>query len=174
MKLGTYQALEDKAFRNTFLDYLDAIEIPIIDYMAIGVQDTISKTSTSIMSRPDWQAAFKSLNLAEYDPVRKAAFNTKSNIFSFNELDYNDSFGNKVMQERRRYGIENGIVLIRRHLGYNFILTLATGYKNFQPYKYLFANQQSINYVFNDLISLIKPVSENFHLFANHPNGDAR
>lgn len=174
MKLGKYHALEDKAFRSTFLDYLDAIEIPVIDYMAIGVQDTLLKTSTSIMSRPDWQTAFKALNLAEHDPVRKAAFNTKTNLFSFNELDYSDSFGSKVMQERRRYGIENGMVLIRRHLGYNFMLTLATGYKNFQPYKYLLEHQQSINYVFNDLISLIKPVSEKFHHTVNHPSDDAR
>ena len=138
MKLGKYKTLSKKAIREVFTDYVDALEIPLIDYVAIGVQDTIHKTSTSIMSRIEWQEAFRKLGLAAYDPVRKASFNTKSNIFSFDELDYQDSYGKEVMKQRRHHEIENGLVIMQKNLGHNFMLTLATGYKNFSPYKFFY------------------------------------
>lgn len=157
MKLGKYKALEQVNLRNVFLSYVDALEIPIIDYVAIGVQDTIYNNSTSLMSREDWQTTFKKLNLANYDPVRKAAFNIKSNLFAFDELDYQDEFGKEVMRQRKLHQIENGFVIMRKNLGYNFMLTLATGFKNFRPYRYFLENETAINKVFDDLIELVSP-----------------
>ena len=175
MKLGKYKALDRRDIRSTFLDYVDALAMPIIDYVAIGVQDTIHRTSTSMMSRLDWQKTFYKLNLAAYDPVRKASFNTNSKIFAFDELDYQDSHGEEVMKQRKLHGIENGLVLIQRKLGHNFMLTLATGFKNFCPYKFLIANQVTINRIFYDLICLIKPLAKEYQIkITTHQNGDAK
>lgn len=170
MKLGKYNPLNEEYTRNTFEQYIDALEIPIIDYVAIGVQDSIHKTSASLMSRPDWQSTFSNLNLAESDPVRKAAFNTKTKFFSFDELDYQDSSGKEVMRQRRRHYIENGIVVMHRNLGHNFMLTLATGYKNFNARKFYLENHRSIKKTFDDLIDLITPCSAEFQtkIIMNH------
>src|SRR3990167_6870435 len=105
MKLGRYTALDQQAIRQTFLNYVDALDIPIIDYVAIGVQDTIAKTSSSMMSRLDWQQAFKEMNFATHDPIRKASFNTHTRMFSFDDVDHQDTQGKEVMKQRRRYDI---------------------------------------------------------------------
>jgi len=162
MKLGNYQSLDKKSTKSVFIDYIGALEIPIIDYVAIGVQDTIHKTSTSMMSRDEWQKTFYTLGLAEHDPLRKASFNTKSNIFSFDDLDYQDSHGKEVMRLRRLYEIENGLVIMRKNLGHNFMLTLATGYKNFSPYKFFIDKHVAIDRIFSDLINLVSPATKKY------------
>ena len=48
MKIGKYDALTKDEVRQVFIDYIDALNMPIIDYFAIGVQDTICKTSELI------------------------------------------------------------------------------------------------------------------------------
>lgn len=157
------------------MDYIDALEIPIIDYVAIGVQDTIHKTSTSMMSRAEWQETFRNLGLAEHDPLRKASFTTKANIFSFDELDYQDSCGSEVMKQRRRHEIENGLVIMRKNLAYNFMLTLATGYKNFSPYKFFIDKHTAIERIFNDLIKLVSPATKEYQTqILNRRVGDAK
>lgn len=176
MKLGKYKAISRCELGNLFLDYVDALGMPLIDYVAIGVQDTIHKTSSSIMSRLDWQDAFHKLGLAEHDPVRKASFNTNAKIFSFDELDCQDSQGKEVMRQRKCYGIENGIVLMRRELDHNFMLTLATGFKHFRPQKFFLENQQAISKVFDDLICLLTPSAKEYQpiQLATHLNVDAK
>lgn len=167
MKLGRYESLDKTSVKDVFMDYIDALEVPIIDYVAIGVQDTIHRTSTSMMSRTEWQTIFRQLGLAARDPLRKASFTAKATIFSFDEIDCQDSCGQEVMRQRRRYEIENGLVLVRKHVGYNFLLTIATGYKNFSPYKFLIDNDTAIKRVFDDLIALVSPVTvayQNHHL----------
>lgn len=157
MQLGNYTALDSIDLRSYFLDYVDALDMPIMDYFAIGVQDKIHKKSTSLMSREDWQKTFKSLNLAKDDPVRKASFNTGIKIFTFDELDHENSAGKEVMRQRKLHDIENGIVMMRRSLGHNFIFTIATGYKGFKPYKFYIDNHQALNRTFDDLVSFITP-----------------
>lgn len=175
MKLGKYEALDKQDIRDIFVDYIDAIEMPIIDYVAIGVQDTIHKTSTSMMSRLDWQKTFRSLQLADSDPVRKASFNTTAKMFAFDELDYQDSCGKEVMRQRRRHDIENGLVLMDRNLGCNFMLTLATGYKNFLPYRFFIDNNQAIDRIFQDLKKLVGPSTKAYQMrLTNHQGGDAK
>lgn len=164
MKLGKYTSLNGQDIKSAFLDYVSALEIPVIDYVAIGVQDSIHKTSTSIMSRPEWQKTFKELNLAEFDPVRKASFNTTSKIFSFDSLDYENSNGKEVMRQRKLHDINNGIVLMQKNLGYNFMLTLATGYKNFDAYKFFIDNHAAMQRVFCDLISLVSPGTKEYQI----------
>lgn len=176
MRLGKYKSINEEYVRDTFDKYINALEIPVIDYVAIGVQDSVHKTSASLMSRPDWQSTFSSLNLAESDPVRKAAFNTKTKFFSFDELDYQDSSGKEVMRQRKRHYIENGIVVMHRNLGHNFMLTLATGYKNFSAKKFYLENHHSIKKIFDDLIDLIIPYSSEFQtkIITNHQDVGAK
>lgn len=174
MKLGKYEAFDKKEVRQVFLDYIDALGMPIIDYVAIGVQDTIHKTSTSMMSRLDWQKTFRSMDLAEYDPVRKASFSTRSKMFAFDELDYQNSYGKEVMRQRRRHEIENGLVIMQRSLGHNFMLTLATGYKNFTPHRFFVENHQAIYRMFNDLITLVSPSTIQYQARIIHRAVDAK
>jgi hypothetical protein len=44
-----YNPIYTEATIDIFEAYINLLDIPIIDYIAIGVQDTISKTSTSII-----------------------------------------------------------------------------------------------------------------------------
>ena len=164
MPLGYYEALDATVLRAQFLDYIDAVDMPLMDYFAVGVQDRIHQTSTSMMSRLEWQQQFHSLNLASDDPVRKASFNTQSNLFTFDSLDHQNSAGEEVMRQRRRHEIENGIVLMRRSLGYNFILTLATGYKNFKPYQFYIDYHDAINRTFDDLTAMVTPSTKKYQI----------
>lgn len=157
MKLGTYTALDQERLRQTFLDYVEMLDIPLIDYVAIGLQNTIDRTSSSMMSRLDWQQIFKNMNLAEHDPIRKASFYTRAKIFSFDDIDYLDNQGKEVMRQRRRYDINSGFVVLDRHLGHNFMLTLATGYKNFSAHRFYLDHMEAVNRIFVDLKNLITP-----------------
>ena len=170
MKLGKYKSIDSQNMRDVFTKYISALEIPIIDYVAIGVQDSIHGTSTSLMSRIDWQEAFVALNLAEHDPIRKAAFNAKAKNFSFDQIDYCDSMGKEVMRQRRLHYIENGVVLMRKNLGCNFMLTLATGFKNFNTQKFYCDHQFAIKKMFDDLVNLVSPDTQEFQPYIINPS----
>jgi hypothetical protein len=117
-----------------------------------------------MMSRLDWQKTFRDLNLAAHDPVRKTSLNTQAQIFTFDELDYQDNAGKEVMRQRRRYDIENGIVIMKRSLGHNYMMTLATGHKHFKPYKFLIDNHPALSMAFNDLIALVSPSTKDYQI----------
>ena len=156
-RLGEYAVLEQKELRTLFLDYIESLEIPLIDYVAIGVQDNLHRTSTSMMSRPDWQSTFKKGGFAKFDPIRKASFNTRNRFFAFEDVNPEDSFGKEIMLQRKRHEIENGMVIMDRQLGHNFMLTLATGYKNFKPHQYYLDYKGVISKIFDDLKLMVKP-----------------
>lgn len=162
MKLGKYQALDSRDKRSIFVDYINAVKVPIIDYIAIGVQDTIHRTSTSLMSRKEWQETFNKLDLASHDPIRKASFQTKSRLFTFEEVDFIDSAGKEVMRQRKKHEIVNGLIVMDRKLGYNFMLTLGTGYKNFKPYRFYLDNKNAIDHLFVDLKDIISPCTKDY------------
>ena len=61
------------------------------------------------------------------------------------------------------HGIENGIVIMKRELGHNFMLTLATGYKNFDSYKFFIDYNTTIQMVFGDLIKTIRSSTKKYH-----------
>ena len=69
--------------RKTFFDYIDSLDIPQVDYFAIGVQDILSRKSISLMSRKEWQEHFVRNHYAEYDPIRRITLFTKRNIIPF-------------------------------------------------------------------------------------------
>ena len=51
--------------------------------------------------------------------------------------------------------IENGIVLVERYLNCNYVLTLGTDYKKFDPYNYLLENYIEIKKVMKDMKDII-------------------
>lgn len=169
MKLGEYLSLDGTNITTDFQSYIKALELPFMDYVAIGVQDTIHKKSTSIMSSAEWQKTFKELGLANDDPVRKASFSTHTKYFSFDGIDCQNNSGREVMRQRKLHGIENGLVFMERKLSHNFMLTLGTGYKGFNTYKYLIDHHIAIQKVFSDLISLVTPATKPYQVkIINH------
>lgn len=175
MKLGKYKSLDRQDLVANFDLYFKALELPFMDYLAIGVQDTIHKTSASLMSNQDWRKTFKELNLADDDPIRKASFSTRAHHFSFDEIDYQNSAGHEVMRQRKLNGIENGLVFMKRSLTHNFMLTLGTGFKNINTYKYLIDYYPNVQKMFNDLIALVTPATKQYQIMiSNRPCDDAK
>lgn len=162
MKLGDYAALDRGDLRGLFLDYVQSLEIPLIDYVAIGVQDNIHRNSTSMMSREDWQSLFKKNGFAQFDPIRLASFTTKTHFFAFEDVSCQDSFSKEIMRQRKKYEIENGLVIMDRQLGHNFMLTLATGYKGFKPHKFYLDYRSSIAKIFDELKEMVKPLTASY------------
>ncbi|MCD8524327.1 MAG: autoinducer binding domain-containing protein [Gammaproteobacteria bacterium] len=175
MKLGKYTSLDRQDLIANFDLYFKGLELPFMDYLAIGVQDTIHKTSASLMSSQDWRKIFRELNLADEDPVRKASFSTRVNHFSFDEVDYQNNAGREVMRQRKLNGIENGLVFMKRSLTHNFMLTMGTGFKNINTYRYLIDYHSNIQKVFNDLIELVVPATKQYQItIPSHPIDDAK
>ena len=56
--MNVFNPITKDSVRELFLNYFKALEIPIIDYVAIGVQNSISKNSASLMSNSEWQHVF--------------------------------------------------------------------------------------------------------------------
>ena len=59
MELEDYKPVCENSVKEFFLSYVDALELPIIDYVAIGFQNTLNKKSTSIMLNIEWQKLFQ-------------------------------------------------------------------------------------------------------------------
>jgi hypothetical protein len=151
-----YQPIITESTRQLFIDYITALTIPDIDYVAIGVQNIASKQSTSLMSLPEWQKTFSYNGYAESDPVRRITLHTKRTIIPFSEIDYLDSFGKEIMQERARAGIKDGLVLMDRRKTCNYMLTLGTGYRQFNALEFMKKYYHSIKEIMPDLIKIIE------------------
>jgi len=59
-------------------------------------------------------------------------------------------------------------VVVQRNLGHNYMLTLATGYKNFNSRKFYLNNQCAISTVFKDLVRLISSSTKEFQVEINN------
>lgn len=162
MNYAKYKSISQSTIHDEFMNYVNSLEISIIDYIAFGVQDLIEKKSTSIMSQSEWQNTFKTKFFPENDPVRIAAFNAKSNLFTFDEISCQNSVGAEIMRQRKLHNINNGFVLVEKHMGFNFMLTMATGYKKFAGRNFFFDNHQEITKIMRDLKRLIAPVTKNY------------
>lgn len=146
-----YQAINKKEAREEFERYIDHLNIPLIDYVAIGVQDLVNKQSFSLKSDSNFQKAFLELELADHDPVRRAIWQANNSFFTFDSLDYGDKMGKAVMKYREQYSLHNGLVCLAKNKNFNYSLTLATGCTKFDGYKFLIENKEGIHTVFNDL-----------------------
>lgn len=157
--MNSYQPIFNTNLRATFEDYVSSLNIPGIDYFAIGMQDTINLNSTSLISRIEWQKTFSAMHFAKHDPVRIAALNSKRKVFCFDDIDYLDSLGNEIMRQRTRYGISNGIVIMDRRVSHNYMLTLATDYSKFSGHDFFIQHHSDLKRIFADFIALIQPAT---------------
>lgn len=158
--------LDNKQHNNvkaTFKDYIDALAMKDLDYYAFGIQDTINKTSASVMSRDDWQKTFQENNFAPEDPLRKAVFNTRREVIFFKELDTKDSLSREIMLQRKKHELNDGIILVERHLGCNLMLTICSGYSKFDSYEYFQENAIALKRAFDDFKLIMQPIS-NYYL----------
>ncbi|TAK73870.1 MAG: hypothetical protein EPO11_07745 [Gammaproteobacteria bacterium] len=148
--------------KQTFSDYIDSLDIPQIDYFAIGIQNTVIKRSISLMSLPEWQKHFVDNHYANFDPVRRISLYTKRNLIPFCEIDHLDNFGKEIMQQRKNMGIKDGIILMQRFPKFNFMITLGTGFSKFNAFDFIKRYHDSIFLVKRDLINLIGKDAKNF------------
>lgn len=159
-----YHAIFKENVRELFDDYTTSLKMPEIDYFAIGIQNTINRESASVMSRLEWQKTFKALNFAPYDPLRKAALQTHRSIIFIDELDCLDSLGKEIMRQRKLYEIDKGIVVMDRHLTYNYMLTLGTHYSKFDSQAFYLKYYAQIKHIFEDLKMVLEPIAADFRV----------
>lgn len=153
--------------RRTFFDYVEAIDIPEIDYFAVGVQQRHTQHSISIMSRPDWQHHYVTHGYAERDPVRQAVLNTPRHYLCISEIDCVDSFGQEIMRQRTLAGICEGLILIQRYPAHNVMVTLGTGFTHFSAAEFLLKHYQSLYQMAAELGCIIANDADAFL----HPEG---
>lgn len=156
MSINNYLPILTNTTKKTFLAYIDSLDIPQIDYFAIGIQNNLTKKSTSIMSSTEWQKHFTENQYANYDPVRKATLYTKRNFIPFCEIDFVDNFGKEIMKQRSKMNIKNGIILVERFPKFNYMITLGTGFSNFDSFDFIKRYHDKIHFIKNDFIDLIK------------------
>jgi len=161
MKIN-YLPIITEATKNTFFDYIDSLDIPQIDYFAIGIQNCVTKKSISLMSRQEWQKHFVLNQYAEFDPIRRVTFNTKRNMIPFNEIDFLDNHGKEIMRQRALMGIKNGIILMERFPKYNYMITLATDYSQFDAFDFIKRYHDKIKFLKSDLIQLVEKDASQF------------
>jgi Autoinducer binding domain len=159
-----YQPILTESTRKNFLNYIQSLSFPEIDYFAIGLQNTLTKKSISLMSCAQWQEAFYQKNYAPHDPVRQAALYTKKNIIPFSDIEVKDKLGQEIMQHRARLGMKHGVVLMQRFGQFNYMVTLATGFSKFNPHVFLQQDPNQIQSLKKELMYLIREEAKEFFL----------
>lgn len=147
---------------NIFNSYLKLMNVPDIDYCAIGIQHPISGKSISLMSRPEWQHHFIYNNYANSDPIRKSVLHSQRTIIPISEIDHVDNFGKEIMQARKKMGIIDGLILVDREEKYNYMITLATGYNKFDYLEFIQKYSSCIKLIKRDLIEIINADAQEF------------
>jgi hypothetical protein len=150
-----YSPIINRDTKEVFNSYIKNLRMGDIEYVAIGVQDCVNHKTASLMSLGEWQQKFVENNYANYDPVRNIVLHTKRKLILLNEVCCTDSFGAEIMQQRKKFGIGNGFVLVERFKNFNYMLTFSTGYQKFNPDSYISNNYASIKIVIKDLKNII-------------------
>lgn len=156
MIINNYLPIITKTTKKTFFDYIDSLDIPEIDYCAIGIQNLLSKKSISLMSLPEWQQHFVNHQYANYDPIRRVALLTKRNFIPFREIDFVNNFGKEIMRQRAIMGIKNGVIIMKRLAGFNYMITLGTGFSKFDAFDFLKRYHDKVELIKTDLINLVE------------------
>ena len=151
-----YIPIQNISSQITFHNYVKALDIPFIDYVAVGIQNLRNKESTSLMSCKEWQTYFSDNNFAEYDPIRRAVLYSTNTILTFDNIEFGTPLGTEIMKQRSKFDIKNGIILVTRYATHNCMVTLATGYKNFNSYDFLIKNKSNLKLVVRDLEKIVK------------------
>lgn len=162
MLINNYSPIITSTTKETFLDYFDSLDIPQIDYLAIGVQNIVTKKSISLMSLQEWQQHFVKNEYANYDPIRRITLATRRNLIPFNEIDFVDNFGKEIMRQRALMGIKDGIILMQRFPKFNYMITLGTGYTKFDAFDFMKRYHDKIWHLKRDLSHLIEKDTKSF------------
>lgn len=162
MIIKNYLPILTENTKSIFFDYIDALDIPQIDYFAIGIQNHITKKSISLMSLTEWQKFFVNNQYATYDPLRKITLYTKRNLIPFDQIDYVDNFGKEIMRQRSKFGIKNGIILMQRFEKYNYMITLGTAFSKFDGFDFIKRYHDKIHLIKKDFIQLIEKDARKF------------
>src|SRR3990167_709622 len=162
MVTNNYSPILTDTTKQTFFEYIGSLNIPQIDYFAIGLQNIVTKKSISLMSLPEWQKHFMDNQYADYDPVRRITLYTKRNLIPFHEIDFVDNFGKEIMQQRKMIGIKNGIVLMQRFAKFNYMITLGTSFSKFDAFDFIKKYHDRVYLIKTDLTTLIKKDAINF------------
>lgn len=160
--MDVYKNIPDKEVIDTFHDYIDALGVKNLDYYAFGIQDTILKTSASVMSREEWQKVFIANEFAAHDPLRKAVFNTRRSVIFFQDLDTKDAISKEIMTQRKKYELGHGIILVERQLRYNLMLTICSNFSKFDAYDYYMKNAGVLTKIFDDFKLIMNPITRNY------------
>ncbi len=168
---NNYSKITNNSTKTIFMNYIDALDIPQIDYFAVGIQNTKSKTSISLMSSSEWQKYFIENEAAAYDPLRKAALTSNRNFICFDEIDFLDSRGKEIMHARRKMGIKNGIILMERFPNFNYMITLGTSFSSFSPYYFIKNYHENIQLIKSDFITMVENEMNSFILKRHLSNG---
>ena len=78
----------------------------------------------------------------------------------------------EAMRQRRRFGINNGLVIMERNTNHNFMMTLATGHKKFNARDFYLEYVDALNTTFADLKSIISHLPIVQSIISQ--NGDAK
>ncbi len=148
--------------QKTFFDYVDSLDVPEIDYFAIGIQNILENKSISLMSNQEWQKKFIENQYANFDPVRSAALCTSRNVLPFNEIDFLNNFGKEIMHQRALLGIKSGIILMERFDKFNYMITLGTAFSKFDAFDFIKRYHDKILLIKRDLIHLVEKDAKNF------------
>lgn len=173
---NNYLPILTDSTKRTFFNYVDSLDIPQIDYFAIGVQNTVVKKSISLMSSDEWQKHFVLNQYAEHDPIRRVTLHTKRCLIPFREIDFVDNYGKEIMRQRALMGIKNGIILMQRFPKFNYMITLGTGYSKFNAFEFIKRYHDRISLIKTDFINLIQKDTKLFlpqEIF-NHLSNDAK
>lgn len=162
--MESYKAIFRADIRSVFEDYIDSLNIPLVDYFAIAIQDPVNLRSASMMSRVEWQKTFKTMNYADHDPIRTAVLNTNRSIICFDEVDHLNTLGNEIMLQRKKHEMRNGVVLVDRRGTNNYMMTLATDYRAFQAKEFLLKHRVELARVFKDLSLILQPIASEYIL----------
>lgn len=171
---NNYLPILTDSTKRTFFNYVDSLDIPLIDYFAIGVQNTVVKKSISLMSSDEWQKHFVINQYAEHDPIRRVTLHTKRYLIPFQEIDFVDNYGKEIMRQRALMGIKNGIILMQRFPKFNYMITLGTGYSKFDAFEFIKRYHDRISLIKTDFINLIQKDTQLFlpqEIFNHLSNG---
>lgn len=158
----SYCPIIDKSTKDVFMDYTSAVNLPPIDYFAVGIQDILTRKSISLMSRIEWQKTFVDNHYAENDPIRKTVLNTRRNFISLDDIDFFDNFGKEIMRQRALMGIKTGLVFVEKEAQFNLMITLGSEYSKFDTFKFIQNNYTKMMFLKKDLIKIIEKDARNF------------
>lgn len=156
MKEYHYTPISTESTRSTFFDYINNINIPPIDYFAVGIENHAQKKLTSLISRLEWQIYCDKNQIINNDPLIQARKLSQRSIIPFSEIDHVDSYGKEIMRQRALHGMRNGLMLTHKQYHLNYIIVLATGFSKFNHYNFFTKYYNQITRLKNDLTKIIE------------------